>query len=311
MAGRVRVQPASRVGLAPLVDMAEHLRVSLGGWEDASRSTVRPHVTSDIALDLAHLAHHDGDGFLTASLGDDVVGFSTSYVRSRQFVLAHLWLLPEVAPQEAAEALLRRSLAFGERAGVADWGAHVLGGAAVQGLCFRFGLRPRFPVYRLTMAYDEARRLGLELAKLLPGRELTEELLNRHAGSADLERLDRLVRGIARPMDHEYWLTGRRLRVAAVREGKRIAGYGYGGAGQCGPVAAATGDAALAALGWALQFAAAANPSAVEVMVPAPFESALEQLLDAGAACRAATLWMTRQPANGMERYILPGANLV
>jgi hypothetical protein len=105
-------------------------------------------------------------------------------------------------------------------------------------------------------------------------------------------------------MDHECWLTERAC-LAKVRDGQRIAGYAYGGAGQCGPVAAATGDAALAALGRALQFAADAGEPEVQVLVAATFEGALEHLLDAGAECRASSIWMSRKPGSTLDHYVL------
>jgi len=94
--------------------------------------------------------------------------------------------------------------------------------------------------------------------------------------------------------------------LAKVKEGQRLAAYAYGGAGQCGPVVGTTREAALAALGWALQFAGeGAGAVWVDVVVPAPFESAIEQLLDAGATCLSAGLWMSRQPGAMLERVIL------
>jgi hypothetical protein len=106
-------------------------------------------------------------------------------------------------------------------------------------------------------------------------------------------------------MDHEYWLGERGLHLAKVRDGQRIAAYAYGGSGQCGPVAAATGEAALAGLGWALQLAGEAATGDVQVLVPATFETALENLLDAGARCTATTTWMTRNPGSTLERCVL------
>jgi hypothetical protein len=304
MTEKVKVQSASRVSVAPLVEMAEHLRATFPGWDDTAPTTSRPRLPSDLEFDLRHLAHHDGDGFLSASIGDEVVGFLASYVRSRQLILSQPWILPEYQDQGVAEHLLRRCLGYGERSGVNEYAAHVLGGAPQQAWCFRFGLRPRFPVYRLVLAPATARTVGRELAKLRPGSELTEEAIQRRAGSADLERLDRMVRGVARPMDHEYWLAERGLRLAKVREGQKIAAYAYGGPGQCGPVVATTGEAALAALGWALQFAADDVVSVVQVLVPAVFEAAVEHLLEAGAACRAASTWMSRHATGGFERYV-------
>jgi hypothetical protein len=310
MAGKVKVQPVSRVGLEPLVAMAEQLRASLPGWEGSAPVNVRPHVPSDLALDLQHLAHRDGDGFLTVSVGDEVVGFAASYVRSRQLTIAQPWFLPEYRGDDVAGLLLRRLLAYGERSGATECSAHVLGEVVWHGLFFRFGLRPRFPVYRLTLTAEKARTVGQELAKLRPAIEVSEDLAQRRVGSADLERLDHLVRGVTRPMDHEHWFTERRLRLAKVRDGQRIAAYAYGGPGQCGPVAAATSESALAALGWALQFASEGETAEVQIMVPAPFESAMEHLLDAGACCRASSAWMSRQSGSTLERYVVPSPTI-
>jgi len=310
MAGKVKVQPVSRTGLGPLVAMAEQLRASLPGWEDTAPTLPRAHAESDLALDLRHLVQHDGDGFLTASVGEEVVGFAAGYVRSRQLNLSQPWVLPEYRDHEIAEQLVRRSLAYGERGGVADYAAHVLGEPPWQALLFRFGLRPRFPVYRLGLSPEGARAIGQQLARLRPASELTDAALQRRAGSADLERLDRLARGVVRPMDHEHWLAGHRLRLAKVRDGQRIAGYAYGGEGQCGPVAGATTEGALAALGWALQFAADSGDAEIRLLVPATFESALEHLLDAGARCLSASLWMSRQPGGTLERFVLPSPTI-
>lgn len=310
MGSRLKVQPVSRVGLGPLVEMAENLRALLPGWESSTPvdSLRQP---SDLRHDLAHLAHYDTDGFLIASQDSSVLGFVPAYVRSRQLVLPQPWVLPEAREEGVTEVLLRRALAFGERSGAADFVAHLLGGAADQAAAFRFGLRPRFPVFRLRLAAEPARQVGSELAKLLPGQELDPDELARRSGAADLERLDRLARGVSRPMDHDYWLNARRLRLAKVKDGQRLAAYAYGGAGQCGPVVGTTREAALAALGWALQFAGEASGATwVDVLVPAPFEAALEHLLDARAASLSVAAWMSRQPGPSLERVILASPTL-
>ena len=310
MTGKVKVQPVSRVGLEPLVAMAEQLRASLPGWGDTTPVAARGQAPSELALDLKHLTHHDGDGFLVASIGDEVVGFAASFVRSRQLTISQPWVLPEYQEHEVAETLVRRAIAYGERSGATECSAHLLHDAPWQGTFFRFGLRPRLPFYRLVLTQEEARAAGRELAKLLPGSELGRDALNRRAGAADLERLDKLARGMVRPMDHEYWLGDRALHLAKVRDGQRIAAYAYGGAGQCGPVAAATVEAALAGLGWALQLAAEGAAAEVQVLVPATFETALEHLFDAGARCLATTTWMTRNPGATFERSVLASVTM-
>ena len=310
MTGKAKVQPGSRAVLEPLLQLAEQLRTDLPGWRDAPVSIARPAAPSDLALDLRHLSRHDADGLLVASIGDEVLGFVACYMRSRQLNVGQPWLLPEHEDGPVAELLVRRALQYGERFGAADAVAHLLGGAAYHALLVHFGLRPRFPVYRLTLPAERARVVGQRLLSLMPGSEQTHAALEKRAATADLDRLDRLARGVTRTVDQEYWLAERSLRLATVRDGKRIAAYAYGGSGQCGPVAATTADAGLAALGWALEFASESGPHDVTVLAPATFEAAVDQLLDAGARCQATSVWMTRHPGSTLERFILPSATI-
>jgi hypothetical protein len=310
MTERVRVQPVSRANLGPLVDTGEHLRAAVAGWHDTAPAEGRGRHPSDLSFDLAHLAHHDGDGFLVATIDDTVAGFCTAFVRSRTLTVSGLWLLPEFDEGAVATQLVRRALAYGDRAGAVEACSLVLTGAPVEGIFFRFGLRPRFPVYRIRLARDIAKKLGNGLARLLPGAVRSMQNLRRQTGRADTERIDRLCRGLARPMEHEYWIVQRGLQVAMVQSAARVAAYAYGGHGQCGPVAATTSDAAMAALGWALQLASEGAEDQVELLVPAVFETAVEHLLEAGGRCLAAAQWMTRHPSSGMERYILSSTTI-
>jgi hypothetical protein len=93
------------------------------------------------------------------------------------------------------------------------------------------------------------------------------------------------------------------LEGARAFGGKRTINLVPKGAGDKGQALARM--MALAGLGWALQFAAVEPAIAVEILVPAPFETAMEQLLDAGARCLTVSEWMSRQPTVGMERYVL------
>ena len=310
MKERVRVQPVSRANLDPLVETAEHLRAAVAGWHDTAPAEGRGRRPSELALDLAHLAHHDGDGFLVATIDNTVAGFCTAFVRSRTLSITGPWLLPDFDQDTVAAALVRRALAYGERAGAAEACCLALTGAPMEGVLFRFGLRPRFPVYRIQLAAAAAATLGRGLARFLPGFVSTEENLRRHTGRADTDRIDRLCRGLGRPMDHEYWVAGRGLRVAMVRDANRVAAYAYGSHGQCGPLAATTSDAALAALGWALQLASEDGGERVEALVPAVFEAAVEHLLEAGGHCLASAQWMTRHPVSGMERCLLASTTI-
>jgi len=112
-------------------------------------------------------------------------------------------------------------------------------------------------------------------------------------------------------VDHTYWLQRRALGVALVRQGSRIAAYGYGGRDQVGPAAGSSREAALCALGWALGLAVeqgAAEP--LVLRVPARFEGAVEALLDAGGRIQATLLLYGINVAAAFDRCLLGAPNL-
>lgn len=299
MSGKIKVLPTSRVGVGPLAEMAEHMRAFLPGWEDTQPSPERGRHPSDLRFDLEHLAHHDADGVLVASVGSEVVGFVASFVRSRWLVISQLWILPDYREAGVAEALMRRAFLFGQRSGTTKVAFDALTPWQI-GLGLGFGLAPVFPLLRVLLPVEKALQWGHQLLRLQPGNEVTAEATSRRAFFADLERLDRLVRGFARPLDHEYWLFSRNLRLSVVREGERITAYAYGGHGQCGPVVGATEESALAALGWALRFAAEASGEKndhvpVSLLLPTSFSRAFDHLLEAKPELPAAAFWLANE----------------
>ncbi|MCX7894465.1 MAG: GNAT family N-acetyltransferase [Thermoanaerobaculum sp.] len=299
MSGKIKVLPTSRVGVGPLAEMAQQLRSFLPGWEDTVQNSERGRAPADLQWDLEHLVRHDAEGVLVASIGSEVVGFIASFVRSRVLLISQLWVLPEHESGGAAQALVRRALLFGQRSGTSKVVFHALTPQQVA-LGLQFGLTPAAPLLRLLYPAEAARLLGHQLARLLPGAEVTAEATGRRAYFADLERLDRMVRGFARPMDHEYWLFTRNWSLAVVRDGERIQAYAYGAPGHCGPVVGTTEEATLAAVGWALQLATPpsleqANSAPVELLIPAVFSRAFDHLLEVDPQVPAATWWMANE----------------
>ena len=249
--------------------------------------------TLDLEMDsdpnLRHLLAHDPDGFFTSYEGDETLGFAASHVRARQCVLSELWVLPQHQGRGAGQALLSRALAYGERSGAREYLAIVPSEPGIQALLFASGFTPMTPVYQFTLPVSSAAGLAAGLKSLLPGKDATTDLLNRR-GQADIDRIDRVTRNITRDVDHVFWLKERELRAALVQQGARIAAYAYGGSHQVGPVAGSTQDAALSALGWALDLAVKEGAvGSFELRIPAPFRSAVDALLETDARL-AATL---------------------
>lgn len=259
----------------------------------------------EVDPNLRHLIDHDPDGFFSAIDHDETLGFVAAHMRSRQWVLSELWVLPQHRGRGAGEALLNRVLTYGERSGAREYLAIVPGEGPVQGLLLQHSFAPLMPVYAIRLSGERSLGVAGALARLLPGQDTTEDLLARR-GQADLDRIDRIARGLVREVDHVYWLKERRLNIACVRQGERVAAYAYGGADQIGPIAGTTQDAALAAIGWALDLARRrSRPDRVlRIHVPARFTVALEALLEAGGQVESTLYAYGRGVTASFDRYV-------
>ena len=264
----------------------------------------------DLDPDLEHLISHDPDGFFTAIEGDETVGFCAAIVRSRQCILSELWVLPQHRGKGAGEVLLKRAIGYGERADARSFVALVPPEPAVQGLLLRHSFRPVTPVYQFEVPLSAATALASGLSAQLEGRNATGDLLARR-GQADIDRIDRVTRELSREVDHTYWLKKRGFAAALVRQGSRIAGYGYAGADQIGPAAGSSREAALAAMGWTLRFALEVRSQPpLLVRVPARFEPAVEALLEAGARIQATLVLYAQGIGAAFDRCLLGAPNL-
>ena len=258
----------------------------------------------EVDPNLRHLMDHDPDGFFTAVESDETLGFAAAFVRSRQFFLSELWVLPQHQGKGAGELLLKKTLLYGDRSGAREFLTLVPCEPEIQGLLLRYGFRPLTPVYQFHIDRAAAISLADALSGLFSGRNATSDLFDRR-GQADVDRIDQVTRGITREVDHTYWLKGRSFNTALVRQGDRIAGYGYGAADQVGPVAGSSRDAALCALGWALQLAlddGALNPL---VRVPASFGGAIQALQESGARLHSTLVLFGINVSAAFDRCVL------
>jgi len=282
----IKVRRIHREEIAGVQVLREAVRRDAGLAEGGA---VRLDLDAELDPELVHLQAHDPDGFFCALDRDETLGFGAAHVRSRQWTLSELWVLPQHQGKGAGRALLQRLLGYGERSGAKERLALVPPLPSIQAILLGAGLRAVCPVHRLAMAREDAARLASSLGRTFPSQDVTHELLKRR-GQADLDRIDRVVRGIVREIDHVHWIKQRGLNVAFVRQRDRIAAYGYGGRDQVGPVAGSTREAALAAIGQAIELALQAGTTRPAILVPEPFTDALDALFDAGARIESTLL---------------------
>lgn len=304
---KIKVRRTNREELPGIAVLRDAVAAELAG-HSARRAVLDLEI--EIDPNLRHLLTHDPDGFFTAVEREETLGFAAAHVRSRQCIISELWVLPQHRGQGAGGALLSRAIGYGDRSGAKEYLALARIGSAVQGLLLRYDFVPLAPVFEIRLPLEAAIKAAAGLARLLPGKDVTNDLLKRR-GQADLDRIDRLSRGITREVDHVYWLKSLDLRVACVRQGSRIAGFGYGGPESVGPVAGTTHDAALAALGWSLELALRdTKKQSILVRVPGPFLSAVQALLEVGGRVSSTLMLYGREISYAFDRCVLGSVSL-
>ncbi len=258
----------------------------------------------EVDPNLRHLIKNDPDGIFTAYEGSETLGFGAATIRSRQCILSELWVLPQHQGRGAGGALMNRLLAYGVQSGAREFLALAPTETSIQAMLLGHGMAPMVPVFLFSLAVEDAAQLAQALVRLLPGAEVTSDLMIRR-GQADVDRIDQLTRNIVRGVDHDFWLKQRGHRAAFVRQGERNAAYAYGSADQVGPVAGSTQDAALSALGWAIQLAVDSEaPGPLEIRVPAPFKPAIEALLESNARLQATMMLYGKDSSLAFDRLV-------
>ncbi len=261
-------------------------------------------IDMEIDPDLNHLITHDPDGFMTAVDRDETLGYGAAFMRSRQWILSQLWILPQHQGIGAGEALLSKLLSFGENSGAKEFFALVPPAGGIQALLVKHGFRPVVPVFHLHLSASSAAGPVSAMARLFPAKEVSQDLLARQ-GQADVDRIDRIARNLVREVDHQYWLKERSARAVFVRQGTRVAAYGFGGPHQVGPVSGTTQDAALCALGHAIEMALETRPEQdISILIPASFSPAVQALFDAGARIQSTSLLYGRDLTSTFDRVV-------
>ena len=264
----------------------------------------------EVDPDLNHLITHDPDGFMTVVDRDETLGYGVAFIRSRQWILSQMWVLPQHQGQGAGETMLSKLLSYGEHSGAREFFALVPPTGRIQALLLGHGFVPVVPVFHLHLSAELAAGPAGAMARLLPAEEVSQDLLERQAvGHAD--RIDRIARNLTREGDHLYWLKERAARAVFVRQGSRVAAFGYGGPHQVGPVSGTTQEAAMCALGHAMQLSIEANPQKdVVVHMPASFSPALQALLESGAVIEQTSLVYGRNLSSSFDRVVFGSPTL-
>jgi GNAT superfamily N-acetyltransferase len=171
---------------------------------------------------LRHIYEQDPDLSWGAYDGDTLVGFATSHMRDRQWHGAYMFVDPDHQNRGLGTALLRTELAEAEKreAYITSQCTFTYNPKAIA-LYTRLGM---FPRKNLMLLEGPA-------CKEMKCPDLTETVVPRLIDStallADLNHMDREIRGINRSVDHCYWLADENHTGYVFAVGGTLVGYAY------------------------------------------------------------------------------------
>ena len=283
---------------------------ALGGiFAEASEDLIRRYrpdhhellpVNTDAAVSVYRHLHATGAVFVAED--PSPVGFSAAVVRDGVWFLSQLWVAPGSQGSGIGSALIDETLTWGR--GASAFSVVSSPHPVAQTLYLR---RSMFPLWMQVDLAGDAGELG-DVGDLPDGFTLLSD-----EDQSWLDELDMDVRGIARPMDHEFW---RRTAMGiAFRRSGAAAGYVYvwppGGwsatpKSKIGPGALKDPRDMPELLAAALQQCG----GEVTLAVPSTNWSALNELAGLGFRMSIMNTFMTSRALPDGHRYLSSGGSL-
>jgi GNAT superfamily N-acetyltransferase len=237
----------------------------------------------------------DPGGLWIAEQDGRMVGSAFSWCCERLWFLAELFIAPELQGRGIGQGLLSRALAHADKCNADVKALIALAfNTTSQALYIRHGFFPQMPIY-LFGAKRETLRAGAAPLDSVP---LTAEHLPA------LAEIDRRVLGAARDKHHRFLMSDATMTGVLLRDGGKVAGYAYvNTAGHIGPLAVAAPEMMTAAVGRALEHAAARSPQ-ISCFIPGDNHAALSAAVGCGLRIVFPAMLMSSKPFGDWSSYL-------
>lgn len=229
--------------------------------------------------------------FRVAEQEGRLVALACAILRDDEWFLSGFWTDPNVRGRGVGGPLLREVWDEGVRRGARRQFVWASIDPTAIATYLKFGMLPGSQLFAFS---------GMPLPGAAPGLET--RALTVDAASA----IDRVIRGVGRAVDHEWWLgqPGRVARLVTARG--KPAGYYYLAEGRIGPAAWLEADDGAAVLAQAIREAAAAS-DVVQLVVPGMNHVGIAAALGAGLRLERNSHLLWTEPVGRMEQYIPSG----
>lgn len=228
--------------------------------------------------------------FRVAAIGERIVALACAIVRERQWFLSGFWADPSLRQQGIGGPLLREVWDEGLRRGCRVQLVWASVDPTAIASYMKLGMLPGSQLF----AFAGTPRLAEVAAEMGP------------LSAQRAAEIDRPVRGVAREVDHAWWLSEPRNTARLVTRGGRSLGYFYAAKGRVGPVAWLAPADGATVLGAAIREAAAQAPE-VKVVIPGMNHAALRVALASGLRLERASHLLWTEPVGAMDRYVPSG----
>lgn len=278
-------------------DLPECVNIFFASWTDLNKRhnfSTRPRPNA--ARMLAFYQHALTTGiFRLAEAQGKIRSFACAIVRDRLWFLSAFWTRPALRERHIGMPLLREVWEAGKRAGATTffvWSSIDLPAMAAY---MKMGMLPGTQIIRF------------EGAPALPRESMAGYRL-RPLEKGFAMRLDRVLLGTSRPVDHDY-LARVGLQGRQVLRGDLNVGYFYFDGGAVGPVAWNAPRHASSMIALACREAAGAS-STVTLRVPGMNHAALNFALRAGLRVTGYSHLLMSAPFGRLEQYLPSGPSV-
>lgn len=171
---------------------------------------------------MQHIYEQDPDLSWGAYDGDNLVGFAISHMRDRQWHSAYLFVDPDYQNKGLGAELVKTGLAAAEKreAYITSTCTFTYNPKAIA-LYTRLGMFPRKNLMLMEGPHCK------DMVCPPPSESITPKVIASTALLADLNHMDREIRGINRSVDHCYWLADDAYTGYVFESGGNLIGYAY------------------------------------------------------------------------------------
>lgn len=278
-----------------VVRALNHLR------KEVNLEPIKTRITAPWPIQV-HFLKSDPDGhFVALNERNRIVGYASSIVREHEWYLAMLFVLPSYQTSGVGGKLLEKALKYGEKMNCTR---HALATFSYNPQAIAVYTRRGMPPQAVTLMMSRKRSA---FRNVKPELQLKVRTVENEKKVNRFNRLDRKIRGVARPEEHFFWLSDPDHHLLEFRDGRKFAGYAViNNKGQVGPIAAAKPVYLESMVAYCINSELLSDAEVIKLFAHGEQSGVLELLLRSGFRIVESTLVMASERFSDPTCY-LPG----